>query len=162
MPSSHFEYIFYSLCLRAEIPTFSLRQDFKQVIGKKRIKNIDFICYHEKKIYLIDVKGLSKLGGDTKVTKEDIEAMKTLKKIYGSHAEGLFVYLWVKKKIDLVPANDLLLQKFKVKAIDLDTFLDNMIQQKGWGNKFYRCNTDLVKNIWEYIPDFAKLIEYPL
>lgn len=161
MPSSHFEYIFYSLCLRAEVPTFSLRQDFKQVIGKKRLKNIDFICYHEKKIYLIDVKGLSKLGGDTKVTKEDIEAMKELKQIYGENTEALFVYLWVKKKIDTEPEKDLLLQKFRVKAIDLSTFQNNMVQQKGWGNKFYRCDRSLVKNIWDYIPNFADLIEQP-
>ncbi len=161
MPSSHFEYIFYSLCLRAEVPTFSLRQDFKQVVGKRKLKNIDFICYHEKKIYLIDVKGLSKLAGDTKVAREDIETMEELKKMYGKNAEGLFVYLWVKKKIDFEREKDLLLQKFRAKAIDLDTFKNNMILQKGWGNKFYRCNNSLVKNIWEYIPDFASLLDQP-
>ena len=159
MPSSHFEYIFYSLCLRAEVPTFSLRQDRKQDIGKRKIKNIDFICYHEKKIYLIDVKGLSKLTGDTKVAREDIEAMEELKKIYGKNAEGLFVYLWVNKKIDFEKEKDLLLQRFRAKAIDIDTFKKNMIQQKGWKDKFYRCNKSLVKNIWEYIPDFASLID---
>ena len=161
MPSSHFEYIFYSLCLRAEVPTFSLRQDFKQVVGKRKLKNIDFICYYEKKIYLIDVKGSSTLAGDSKVSIEDIETMKTLKEIYGENAEGLFVYLWVKKKIDIEPEKDLLLQKFRVKAIDLSTFQNNMVQQKGWGGKFYRCDKSLVKNLWEYISNFANLIDQP-
>jgi len=161
MPVSHFEYIFYSLCIRAQVPTFSLRQDFKQVIAKTKIKNIDFICYHQKKIYLIDVKGMSTLTGDTKVAREDIQAMEVLKETYGKNAEALFVYLWVKKKIDIEPEKDLLLQKFRVKAIDLDAFKSNMVLQKGWGDKFYRCDKCLIKNIWEYIPNFADLIEQP-
>jgi len=161
MPSSHFEYIFYSLCLRAEVPTFPLRQDVKQDIHKKKIKNIDFICYSGRKIYLIDVKGLSKLSGDTKVSKDDLESMKTLKEIYGENAEALFVYVWIKKKIDQDVKNDLLLQKFRVKAITLDEFKKDMIQQKGWGDKFYRCNNSLVKNIWEFIPNFKELIDNP-
>jgi len=36
-----------------------------------------------------------------------------------------------------------------------------MVQQKGWGNKFYRCNNSLVKNIWEFIPNFEELIDKP-
>lgn len=161
MPASHFEYIFYSLCIRAEVPTFSLRQDFEQVIRKRRLKNIDFICYHEKKIYLIDVKGTSTLTGDTKIKFDDIETMKTLKEVYGRNAEALFVYVWNKRKIDVEPEKDLLLQKFKVKAIDLSTFVNNMVLQKGWGGKYYRCDKGLLKNIWVYIPTFANLIESP-
>jgi len=132
------------------------------VVGKRKLKNIDFICYHEKKIYLIDVKGSSKLRGDTKVSIEDIETMRALKEMYGKNAEGLFVYLWVKKKIDIEPKEDLLLQKFRVKAIDLNTFQNDMTQQKGWGGKYYRCGASMLKNIWEYIPDFGDLIERPL
>ena len=56
MPSSHYEPIFYSMCLKAEVPTFPLMQDLKQSVEKKKIKNIDFICYSEKKIYLIENK----------------------------------------------------------------------------------------------------------
>lgn len=161
MPSSHFEYIFYSLCLRAEVPTFPFKQDVKQDINKNKIKNIDFICYSGRKIYLIDVKGLSNLSGDTKVSKEDLNSMKTLTEIYGENAKPLFVYIWIKKKIDQDLEKDLLLQKFRVKAISLDEFNKNMVQQKGWGDKFYRCNKALVKDIWEFIPNFKELIDNP-
>ena len=161
MPSSYFEYIYYSLCLRSKVPTFPMRQDFKQDIQDKKIKNIDFICYSDKKIYLIDVKGLSKLSGDTKVSRDDINGMKILEEIYGEHAVGLFVYVWIKKKIDQDVKKDLLLQKFRVKAITSKQFEKNMVQQKGWGDKFYRCNNALVKNIWEFIPNFEELIDKP-
>lgn len=158
MASSHFEYVYYSLCLRAEVPTFPLMQDLKQTVNKKKIKNIDFICYSEKKIYLIDVKGTSRLTGDTKISIADMEAMDKLREIYGENAIPLFVYVWMKKKIEYQEEKDYLLQRFRVKCITLDVFRDNMIQQKGWGNKFYRCDKILLNNIWNLIPNFKNLL----
>lgn len=158
MPSSHFEYIYYSLCLRAEVPTFPLMQDLKQTIHRKKIKNIDFICYSERKIFLTDVKGSSKLVGDTKISIDDMKTMETLCDLYGDNAIPLFVYIWIKKKLDYDEKNDLLLQRFRVKAVTLDAFRKKMIQQKGWGGKFYRCDKIILKNIWEYIPNFKTLI----
>lgn len=90
-----------------------------------------------------------------------MEGMRTLKEIYGKNAEALFVYIWIKRKIDVDPEDELLLQKFKVKAIDLNTFLNNKILQKGWGDKYYRCDKALLKNLWVYTPTFANLIESP-
>lgn len=167
MPSSHYEPIFYSLCLKAEVPTFPLMQDLKQTIEKKKIKNIDFICYSEKNIYLIDIKGSNTLTGDTKISDNDIEALKTLMNIYGDHAIGLIVYIWTKKNIEHIIEKDLLLQKFKVKAIDINTFENNIKWSGTWSknttNKFHRCHKEFLKNIWDYIPNFKLLIEtvYP-
>ncbi|MDA3871166.1 MAG: hypothetical protein PF551_02295 [Candidatus Marinimicrobia bacterium] len=162
MPSSHYEPIFYSLCLKAQVPTFPLMQDLKQTIEKKSIKNIDFICYSEKKIYLIDIKGSANLTGDTKISDLDIKALSTLKGIYGDNAIALIVYVWVKKKIEFIEKKDLLLQKFKVKAIDLETFSNSIRWSGVWSknskNKYHRCNKEKLKNIWEYIPDFQTLI----
>jgi len=163
MPTSHYEPIFYSMCLKAMVPTFALMQDLKQSIDKKKIKNIDFICYSKKKIYLIDVKGTNTLTGDTKISNKDIEALITLKNIYGRNAIGLIVYIWTKPKYEHVEDKDLLLHKFKVKAIDVNLFKKNIQWYGKWskGSKtiYYRCNKDIIKNIWYYIPNFKTLIE---
>lgn len=162
MPFSHYEPIFYSLCLKAAVPTFPLMQDLKQSIEKKKIKNIDFICYSEKKIYLIDVKGTNNLGGDTKISDHDIQALEILSDIYGIHAHGLIVFLWTKPKIDYLTSEDLLLQKYKLKAIDLTTFKQNLKWSGQWSKKnptrFHRCDKTQLKNIWDYIPNFKELI----
>lgn len=163
MPSSHYEPIFYSMCLKAMVPTFALMQDLKQTIEKKEIKNIDFICYSEQKIFLIDVKGTNNLRGDTKISNNDINALKTLKNIYGNNAKGLIVYIWTKPKYEHIIEKDLLLHKFKVKAIDIELFEDNLKWEGKWSKNskttYLRCNKDILKNIWEYIPNFKTLIE---
>lgn len=163
MPSSHYEPIFYSMCLKAEVPTFPLMQDLKQSVEKKKIKNIDFICYSEKKIYLIDVKGSNSIIGDTKISDNDIEALKTLMEIYGNNAVGLIVYVWTKPKLEFLQEEDLLLQKFKVKAIDILSFEENIKWSGSWAkgteNKYHRCSKEFLKNIWDYIPNFKSLIE---
>ncbi len=162
MPFSHYEPIFYSLCVKAEVPTFPLMQDLKQTIEKKKIKNIDFICYSEKKIYLIDVKGTNKLNGDTKISDNDIQALKVLKEIYGNNAQGLIVYVWTKPKIDFIEAEDLLLQKFRLKAVEIETFERNLKWSGKWSKtstiKYHRCDKDILRNIWEFIPNFKNLI----
>lgn len=163
MPSSHYEPIFYSMCLKAQVPTFPLMQDLKQTVNKKEIKNIDFICYSGKKIYLIDIKGTNNTNGDTKISDADILALNTLTDMYGSHAVPLIVYVWVKDKLELIEEKDLLLQKFKVKAIDLSSFTNSIKWSGSWSkggkNKYHRCEKDKLKNIWEYIPNFKNLIE---
>ncbi|MBC8489201.1 MAG: hypothetical protein H8D45_24535 [Bacteroidetes bacterium] len=163
MPSSHYEPIFYSLCLKAMVPTFALMQDLKQSIEKKKIKNIDFICYSEKKIFLIDVKGTNNLTGDTKISNQDIEALKLLMDIYGTNATGLIIYIWTKPKYEYIIKEDLLLHKFKVKAIDINLFEDNLKWSGKWSNSskniYYRCKKNTLKNIWDYIPNFKSLIE---
>lgn len=162
MPSSYYEPIFYSMCLKAQVPTFPLMQDLKKTIEKKKIKNIDFICYSEKKIYLIDVKGTNTIQGDTKISDADILALNTLKEIYGENAIPLIVYVWTKDKLDFLEQKDLLLQKFRVKAIDLNSFQKYLKWSGGWSknskSKFYRCKKEYLKNIWDYIPDFKSLI----
>jgi len=154
MPVSHFEHNFYALCLQKGVTVFSLKQDTKQDIGKdKKIKNIDFICYSNSKIFLIDVKGTSNLSGDTKVSTEDIKVMKYLQGLFGKNAVGLFVYFW-SDAIHFQEDKEIMLQEFKIKAIDVDLFNANKKLQTGWGNKFYRCPREIVKNIWDYIPEF--------
>jgi len=156
MPVSYFEYIFYSLCLKNGIPIFSVRQDAKQDIRGIKVKNFDFICHTKSKVYLIDVKGSAKLAGDVKATKDDINSMKTLKKLYGRKAEALFVFLWLE---DSQLQKDTFNQKFKIKAIDVDTFDKFKKLQKGWGGVFYRCPPKKLKNIWDFFPEFKKLIK---
>lgn len=139
MPVSHFEHSFYTLCLQKGVAIFSLKQDTKQDIGKgKKIKNIDFICYSNGKIFLIDIKGTSNLNGDTKVSKEDIVVMKELQNLFGKNATGLFVYFWA-NNIDFQEDKETMFQKFKIKAIDVNLFDANKRLQTGWGDKFYRC-----------------------
>lgn len=163
MPSSHYEPIFYSMCLKAGVPTFPLMQDLKQTVEKKSLKNIDFICYSDKKIYLIDVKGTNNLTGDTKISDNDIDSLKKLKEIYGENAYGLIVYIWTKSKLEFDSQNDLLLQKFKVKAIEINEFEDKIKWSGKWSSKsktkFYRCEKTNLKNIWDFIPNFINLIE---
>lgn len=162
MPSSHYEPIFYSLCLKAAVPTFPLMQDLKQTIEKKEIKNIDFICYSEKKIYLIDVKGTNRLGGDTKISDHDIKALKTLKEIYGNHSRALIVYIWSKPRIDYLEQEDLLLQKYRLKAVEIESFEKNLKWSGSWAKgsttKYHRCSKNILKNIWDFIPNFQNLI----
>lgn len=162
MPSSHYEPVFYSLCLKAQVPMFPLMQDLKQTIEKKKLKNIDFICYSEKKIFLIDVKGSNRINGDTKVSDDDILALDILKDIYGTNAVPLIVYMWMKEKIDYVEKDDLLLQKFRVKAIDLKYFSKTLqwsgTWSKGTSRKYHRCYKSSLRNIWDYIPNFKNLI----
>ena len=164
MPSSHYEPIFYSMCLKAAVPTFPLMQDLKQSVEKKEIKNIDFICYSQKKIYLIDVKGTNTLSGDTKISDNDINALKTLTEIYGKNAVPLIVYVWTKPKLDYIEIDDLLLQRFRIKAIDMNSFEKNVKWSGSWAKgsstKYHRCDKNLLKNIWEYIPNFSSLITY--
>lgn len=154
MPSSHFEHSFYSLCLQKGVTVFSLKQDTKQDISKNRkIKNIDFICYSGNKIFLIDVKGSSNLTGDTKVSIDDINVMEELQNLFGKNAIGLFVYFW-SEDIHFQKDKEILIQRFKIKAIDVNLFKKNKKLQTGWGNKFYRCPREIVGNIWDYISEF--------
>jgi len=154
MPVSHHEYLFYSLCLRFGVPVISVRQDYKQDIKQtgQLVKNFDFICHTKNKIYLIDVKGFSKLVGDSKVTIHDINSLLTLEKIYGRNAKALFVYVWVDGKVAV--DKDIFTQKFRIKAIEVSKFKKIARQQKGWKGWFYRCDKNKLKNIWEFFPQF--------
>jgi len=161
MPVSYHEHFFYSLCLRGGIPIIPVRQDYKQDIkgfGTK-IKNFDFICHYKNKIYLIDVKGFSRLFGDTKVTSNDIDSLLTLEKLYGKNAIALFVYVWMDRKCSL--DKDVFNQKFRIKAIEVTNFKKISKKQKGWGDIFYRIDPrfkDKLKDIWDYFPQFKEII----
>ena len=154
MPVSYHEHLFYSLCLKYGIPVIPVRQDYKQDIkkGKEKIKNFDFICHTKNKIYLIDVKGFSKLVGDSKAGIDSINSLLTLEKLYGKNATALFVYVWVDGKCFL--DKDIFNQKFRIKAIEVKEFQKISKQQKGWEGKFYRCDNKKLKNIWEFFPEF--------
>jgi hypothetical protein len=51
MPVSFHEYYFYSLCLKAKLSVIAVRQDTKQDIGGKKIKNFDFIINTKKNCF---------------------------------------------------------------------------------------------------------------
>ena len=154
MPVSFQEYYFYSLCLKAKLSIIAVRQDSKQDIGGKKIKNFDFIINTDTRVFLIDVKGSSKLVGDTKVSKDDISGLKALKKLYGENVTVLFVFFWTDSKLSLSKSR--ITSKFEIKAIDIDEF--DGIQQKGWNDNYYRCKRQTLKDIWEIIPEFKNIL----
>lgn len=154
MPVSFQEYYFYSLCLKAKLSIIAVRQDSKQDIGGKKIKNFDFIINTKERVFLIDVKGSSKLVGDTKVSKDDITGLKALKKLYGKNVTVLFIFFWTDTKLS--ESNSTITSKFKIKAIDIEKFKGN--KQKGWNGNIYRCNRKTLKDIWEIIPEFKNII----
>lgn len=154
MPVSFQEYYFYSLCLKAKLSIIAVRQDSKQDIGGKKIKNFDFIINTKERVFLIDVKGSSKLVGDTKVSKDDITGLKALKKLYGKNVIVLFIFFWTDSKLS--ESNSTITSKFKIKAIDIEKFKGS--KQKGWNGNIYRCNRKTLKDIWEIIPEFKNII----
>lgn len=154
MPVSFQEYYFYSLCLKAKLSIIAVRQDSKQDIGGKKIKNFDFIINTKERVFLIDVKGSSKIVGDTKVSKDDITGLKALKKLYGKNVTVLFIFFWTDTKLS--ESNSTITSKFKIKAIDIEKFKGS--KQKGWNGNIYRCNRKTLKDIWEIIPEFKNII----
>jgi hypothetical protein len=154
MPVSFQEYYFYSLCLKAKLSIIAVKQDTKQDINGKRIKNFDFIINTNNTVFIIDVKGSSRIVGDTKVTRDDIDGLISLKKLYGKNVKALFVFFWTDSKL---PVNESTIAiKFKIKAIDVNEF--NGRKQKGWNGNFLRCNRDDLKDIWEFIPEFKNIL----
>jgi len=154
MPVSYNEYLFYSLCLKNKIPVVFIRQDTKLDIRGMKIKNFDFICHTKNKIYLIDVKGFSKIQGDTKVNEEDIKSMTQLQKLYGKKATSLIVFVWVDRNLKL--RNDVFSQKFRIKVLEVSKYR----KIKKWGGywdrartkKAYRFHISKLKEIWDFFP----------
>jgi len=156
MPVSFHEHYFYSLCLKAKLSVIAVRQDSKQDISGKKIKNFDFIINTKNRVYLIDIKGSSQLTGDTKVSQEDIDGLKALKKLYGARVTVLFVFFWTDNKLTL-SSDGTITNRFKIKAIDVEKYKGQL--QKGWAGNVLRCDRTTLQDIWKIIPEFKNILK---